>query len=252
MSFRTKAGADVMTHQIISCLIDEAIESTVNDFAIYRHTVYVDSTNVGLASTANADPCAEIANIGRMHEMTTKELTALMHSNEIIEAAIGLAAINASLNLTKLKSRLVHANAIKILRERGEGKNVSIIGHFPFVEGLIKNKTCKNIWVFELNPKDPDDLSSDLIPKYIPQSDIVLISGTTLINHSFGDIVGLCKDSYNILLGPSTPLTPLLFDFGIDAVCGVIVADKEKAKLSFAQGARYREAAGLEFVCLTK
>jgi uncharacterized protein (DUF4213/DUF364 family) len=176
----------------------------------------------------------------------------LTHSGEIIEAAIGLAAINASLDLTKLKSRLVRANAVKILREKGRGKNVSIIGHFPFIESLIKDGICENVWVFEMNPKSADDLSSDLIPKYIPQSEVILISGTTLINHSFGNIVRLAGDSYNILLGPSTPLTPILFDFGIDAICGVIVADKEKAKLSLSQGARYRDAEGLEFVCLTK
>jgi uncharacterized protein (DUF4213/DUF364 family) len=241
-----------MADQIIGCLIDEATESPVKEFAIYRHTIYVDSINVGLASTANADPCAEIANIGRMHEMTTRELALLMHSKEIIEAAIGLAAINASLDLTRLKSRLVSANAVKILREKGRGKNVSIIGHFPFIESLIRDGVCKNVWVFEMNPKSADDLSSDLIPKYIPQSEVVLISGTTLINHSFGDIVRLARDSYNILLGPSTPLTPILFDFGIDAICGVVVADKDKAKLSLSQGARYRDAKGLEFVCLMK
>lgn len=240
-----------MTDQIISCLIDEVITSRVNDFAIYRHTVYVDSMNVGLASMANANPCTDIANIGKMHEMTTKELAEMMHSGEIIEAAIGLAAINASLDRDKLRNRLVNINAIDILLEKGQGKNVSIIGHFPFAEKLIKNKSCKNVWVFELNPKSPDDLSSDLFPKFVPQSDVVLISGTTLINHTFHNISGLCKDSYNILLGPSTPLTPSLFDFGINAICGAIVTDREKAKLSFSQGARYREAEGIEFVSLT-
>ncbi|UCE66427.1 MAG: hypothetical protein JSU85_16575 [Candidatus Zixiibacteriota bacterium] len=241
-----------MTDQIIDRLIAEAGEYTVNDFAIYRHTIYVDSANVGLASTANAEPCAEIANVGRMHEMTTKELAVLLHSDKILEAAIGLAAINASLDLAKLKNRLTRTNAVKILREKGEGKNVSIIGRFPFVESFIKDGICENVWVFELNPGSSDDLSSDLIPKYVPQSDVVLISGTALINHSFQGIVELCDNSYNIVLGPSTPLIPLLFDFGVDAICGAIVVDKEKAKLSFSQGARYREAAGLEFVSLMK
>lgn len=241
-----------MANQIINCLIDEVVPSEVNEFAIYRHTVYVDSMNVGLASTANANPCADIAKAGTLHEMTTKELAEMMYSEEVIEAAIGLAAINASLDLGRLGNRLISANAVDILLEKGSGKNVSIIGHFPFVKRLIKSKSCKNVWVFELNPKSPDDLSSDLLPEFIPQSDIVLISGTSLINHTFHDISGLCKDSYNILLGPSTPLTPSLFDFGINAVCGTVVTNREKARLSFSQGARYREAEGIEFVCLTE
>ncbi|UCD18371.1 MAG: DUF364 domain-containing protein [Candidatus Zixiibacteriota bacterium] len=239
-----------MTNQIMSRLIGEVIPSRINDFAIYRHTVYVDSINVGLASTANANPCNGVANMETMHEMTTKDLAAMIYSEKIIEAAIGLAAINASLDHDKLRNRLVNTNAVNLVLEIGRGKNVSVIGHFPFVEGLIKSGNCKNIWVFELNPKSTDDLSSDLLPEFIPKSDVVLISGTTLINHTFHDISRLCKDSYNIMLGPSTPLTPSLFDFGINAVCGAIVADREKVKLSLSQGARYREAEGLEYVCL--
>lgn len=241
-----------MANQILDSLVAEAKEYAISDFAIYRHTVYIDSVNVGLASTANAEPCGDIDNIGRMHEMTTGALAGLLHSDRIIEAAIGLAAINASIDLDILKNSLINKNAVQVLREKGRGKNVSIIGHFPFIENLIKDGLCENVWVFELNPKSSDDLSSDLIPEYVPQSDVVLISGTTIINHSFQGIVGLCDKSYNIVLGPSTPLTPRLFDFGIDAICGVIVIDKEKARLSFAQGARYRDAAGLEFVCLAK
>jgi len=238
-----------MADQIINRLLDEIIPSKVNDFAIYRHTVYMDSLNVGLASTANAEPCGDIANSGQLHRMTTDKIAEMMPSPKIIEAAIGLAAVNASLDHEKIKDRLVSTNAVNVLLEKGQGKNVSIIGHFPFIAGLVKKKSCRNLWVFELHPKG-DDLSSDRLPEFLPQSDVVLISGTTLINHTFDDITAMCKNSYNILLGPSTPLTPLLFDYGINAVCGVIVTEKEKAKLTFAQGARYRDAEGLEFVCL--
>jgi uncharacterized protein (DUF4213/DUF364 family) len=247
-----ETGVDVMAGRIIDCLINETIDSAVNDIAIYRHSVYIDSSNVGLASTANANPCDDIDSIGRLHEMKTRELAGLLNSGRIIEAAIGLAAINASLDLNRWKNRLIRKNAVKILRERGAGKNVSIIGNFPFVESFIKDGVCENVWVFELYPKSPDDLSPERMPDFLPRSDVVLISGTTIINHSFKGIIGLCKESYNIVLGPSTPLSPLLFDFGIDAICGAIVVDKKKARLSLAQGARYRDAEGLEFVCLER
>ena len=237
-------------NQILNSLLDRVDDYRVNEFAIYRHTVYLDSVNVGLASTANANPCVDIPDGGRLHELTTKQLARRIHSSKIIEAAIGLAAINASFDHSRLDSQLISVNAVDILLEKGRGKNVSIIGHFPFINRLIKNKVCNNIWVFELNPKSPDDLAPDLMPEFIPQSDVVLMSATTLINHTLDEIIGLCENSYNIILGPSTPLTLSMFDFGINAVCGAIVRDKEKAKLSFAQGARYRDADGLEFVCL--
>ena len=241
-----------MTVNIIESLIAEEGDFSVNDFAIYRHTAYVESSNVGLASTANADFSDIKIDLEEISTSTTGKLASLLRSNKIIEAAIGLAAINSSLDIEKIKDKLVQKNAVHILREKGAGKNVSIIGHFPFIESFRADGVCENIRVFEMNPKNSDDLSPDLMRKYLPRSDVVMISGSTLINHSFDRIISLCDKSYNIILGPSTPLTPLLFEFKIDAICGTIVRDKEAAKSSFARGTSYRKAEGLEFVSLAK
>ncbi len=241
-----------MEKQIINCLLEKVISSKIDDIAIYPYTVYVESLNVGLASTMKASSCVNIAHMGRMHELPTGKLAELINSDITLEAAIGLAAINSSLNHQKLRNELEQTNAFQILLEKGQGKNVSIVGHFPFIDKLIKNKSCKNLWVFELNPKAETDLPPDLIPEYLPASDVVLVSGTTLINHTFDDIHRLFHNSYNIMLDPSTPLNPSLFDFGFDAVCGAVVTNKEKAKRCFSQGACYREAEGLEFATLRK
>ncbi|MFC1588371.1 Rossmann-like domain-containing protein [Planctomycetota bacterium] len=241
-----------MPNKIIDCLLEEVIPSEVSDFAIFPHSVFVDSMNVGLASTVNASFCGDIAYVGKIHEMTTGELAEMIKSNKIIEAAIGLASINSSLDRSGLNDKLIDINAGQIVQEKGKDKNVSVIGHFPFVERLKRNQNCKNLWVFELAPKADYDLSPDLLPEYIPQSDVVVITGTTIINQSFDDISKLFKDSFNIMLGPSTPLTPTLFDFGIDAICGAIVTNKDKAKQHLSQGAPFRKTKGLEFVMLTR
>jgi hypothetical protein len=151
-----------------------------------------------------------------------------------------------------LENRLQQVNAFDVLLQRGKNKNISIIGHFPFVELLKRKKIARNLWVFELKPKTDDDLLPEHIPVYVPESDIVLMSGTTLIHHTFENISSFFNGSFNIMAGPSTPLSPILFDFGIDMISGTVVTDTEKARESFSRGAKFREAQGLRFVSLFK
>ncbi len=58
----------------------------------------------------------------------------------------------------------------------------------------------------------------------LPQADVVAITGTTLINHTIDELLAFCSTQALIgLLGPSTPLSSLLFDYGIDVLCGASV-----------------------------
>ena len=40
-----------------------------------------------------------------------------------------------------------------------------------------------------------------------------------------------------MLLGPSTPLSPVLFEKGVDLLCGTIITDPTAAMLAISQGA---------------
>lgn len=227
-------------------------ESTINEFAIYPHSIYIDALNVGLASTVNIDFCNQVPDVGSLHIKTTLELAQFYKSKNLIEAAIGVAAINSSLKIPESLNNSKELNAYDIILDKGKNKNVSIIGHFPFVKRLRQNATCNNLWVFELNKKEESDLLPEDYSKYIPVSDVVLISGTTLINKTFEQIYQLLGKSYNIMLGPSTPLTEILYDFKIDVICGAIVENKILAKQYLSQGAKYKEAKGIKFVSMFK
>lgn len=86
----------------------------------------------------------------------------------------------------------------------GENKNVPVIGRFPFVERL--GKAPKNLWVIEKHP-GPGDCPEESSRDYLPKSDVVVISGTTLINHTLPSILALCPEgSVRMLLGPTTPM----------------------------------------------
>ncbi|GAG98151.1 unnamed protein product, partial [marine sediment metagenome] len=87
----------------------------------------------------------------------------------------------------------------------------------------------------------------------LPKSDINIITATALINHSLQRLLELGSNGINIVLGPSTPLSPVLFDFGADILAGVKVYNKNAIVKSITQGVKkFKLLNGIEPVCLYK
>ncbi|MGD0276394.1 MAG: DUF364 domain-containing protein [Syntrophales bacterium] len=165
------------------------------------------------------------------------DLAQLCLSPDIGKASLGLAAINSltSINI----DRCTEVNASDILMEKGSNKNVSIIGHFPFVDDL--KGVAKNLWVIEKWQK-PGDYPAEDAGKYLPRSDVIAISSTTLINHTLESLLPLCPEiSFKMLLGPTTPMTEILFSYGIDVISGSLVTDANLAITYIKQGANFRQ-----------
>jgi uncharacterized protein (DUF4213/DUF364 family) len=185
---------------------------------------------------------------GSLLEKTPAELCRLVYSESIPEAAIGLATINSLLEVDE--TRCQEVNAGDLLAEKGEGKRVAIIGHFPFVPEL--RKTAKELWVFEQNPTE-GDLAADEEEKLLPKADVVGITGTALTNHTIESLLALCDPkAYVVLLGDSAPLSPLLFDYGIDAVSGTRVIEPETVLRCVSQGATFRQIQGIRLLTMKR
>jgi uncharacterized protein (DUF4213/DUF364 family) len=160
-----------------------------------------------------------------------------MYSKSPLEAAIGVAAFNALLDVDV--ANCVEVNAEDVIIERGHEKRVAIVGHFPFVERV--RQTAAACWVLELDPR-PGDVPAEQAGEVLPQADVVALTGTSLINHTFSDVLNLCRaDAYVLLLGPSTPLSPVFFDVGIRAISGTRVVDPACVLLAVEQGATFRQ-----------
>lgn len=176
-----------------------------------------------------------VRNAGYLHQMPYSDLAALIESPSFTEVAIGLATINAL--LPRDPNQWVDLNAEKYLVQQGVNKNVVVVGHFPFISRL--KPTVKNLWVLELNPKE-GDLPAQAAPEIIPQADLVAITATTLINKTFQGLIDLCRpDAQVILIGPSAPLSAVLYDYGVDMVCGTIVTDPQAVLIGVGQGISY-------------
>jgi uncharacterized protein (DUF4213/DUF364 family) len=178
--------------------------------------------------------------VGSLHQQTALELAQLARSKSLLEASIGVAAINSLLDVPE--ERCVELNAEDWLTERGRGKRVAIVGSFPFVPRL-RGKVGE-LWVLERHPSEGELLAEEA-SKVIPQADVVAITGTALINRTLDDLLAMCReDSSVMVLGPSTPLSPVLFDYGADVVSGTQVVDTDLVLTLISQGATFRQVKG--------
>jgi len=166
-------------------------------------------------------------NLGRLTEKTTLELAEYIKSWNLIEASIGLASINSMIT-PKGRSNV---NALDIIIEEGKSKKITMVGVFPRIQEI--RSSAKELWVLELNPYllNPNlgILPTTAAEYIIPESDIAVITGSTLINKSMEHLLELCRANslYTIILGPSTPMCDLLFDYGADMLAGVEVINAE-------------------------
>ncbi|AKX94210.1 hypothetical protein MTHERMOG20_02020 [Moorella thermoacetica] len=197
----------------------------------------------GLASTTftheheNRFPVGEA---GFLTGKSARELCRYATSTSLLEASIGLAAINSLLEVDMEQCQDI--NAGELLIERGAGKRVAVVGHFPFVPGL--RRVARELWVLERRPQS-GDLPADEAANVIPGADVVAITGTALINGSMESLLKLCrKDSLVMVLGPTTPLTPLWFDYGVDLVSGTRVVEPEVVLKFVSEGVVFKQLHG--------
>jgi uncharacterized protein (DUF4213/DUF364 family) len=158
-----------------------------------------------------------------------------------------MATINSLIDIDESKS--VEENALEIILEKGGGKNVAIVGHFPWIPKL--KEKVQNLWVIEQRLRE-GDLPEKEADRILPQCDVVGITGTSFINHTLAGLLNLCKKAFVVLIGPTSPLSPILFDYGIDAICGSKVVDEDKLIQSISQGATFKEVSGVRLLTLLK
>lgn len=194
----------------------------------------------GLASTLRGEVehrGPPIPEAGDLLRYTAGELAGWLGSGEALRSSIGLASYNALIDHDE--AAFVELNASQVITDRGVGGSVAIVGHFPFVEEV--RRAVDRCWVLELRPR-AGDIPAERADELLPQADVVAITSTSLINHTFDSLLAQCRDdAFVIMLGPSTPLSSVLLDTGVDVLSGTLVEDVNRVLQSISQGATFRQ-----------
>lgn len=162
------------------------------------------------------------------------------------EAALGCASLNAVLNtrerVEEMTGRSVDELAVsgvglfdRLAAEFAGGK-VAVVGHFPTIERMAAH--C-DLTVLERRPGAGD--TPDPACEYVlPEQDLVCITGTTVTNKTLPRLLELSRSAYVVLVGPSTPLSPVWFDYGVDLLAGAVVTDPLGVRRCVQEGAHRR------------
>jgi len=239
--------------KIIDDLLSQlSYEAPLRDIRQGPFQTAVLTRRCGLASTlhdgTHRHQRPPVGEAGFLMEKDARYLARMVYSESSMEAAIGMATVNSLLEVDE--SRCQELNAGALLAEKGRGKKVAIIGHFPFVPELAKD--VRELWVIERNPWE-GDLTEAEAEKMIPQADVVGITGTAFTNHTIEPLLNMCNPgAYVVVLGDTAPLSPVLFDYGIDAVSGTRVVEPETVLECVSQGATFRQIRGIKLLTMER
>ena len=135
-----------MSETLISQLLDTVTDDApIREIYVGAHMAAVCSRRCGLAATAHPEGDFEhvpVRQAGRLARLGARELAEYARSEHPLEASIGVAALNSLLPLPPRRTEL---NASSLLLERGRGRRVALVGHFPFVPRL--RAVAAELWV---------------------------------------------------------------------------------------------------------
>lgn len=237
-------------------IIQDLLNSIVEDHPINRlqvgvHWTAISSKHCGMASTVTSTkPHGEdlVQDAGILERKSAHELANYLNSENPLEASIGLASLNSLVEIPK--GTLKKINAFKYLVEKSGRKHVAIFGHFPYLDEI--RQIARKLTVFELNPGENEHSVLE-IPELLPGAEIVAITSNSIINHTLDLILPhLNKGAFVAMVGPSTPLSPILFDHGISMLAGVQIINEDALYHSISQGAIFRQMKGAELVTWIK
>ncbi len=213
---------------------------------IFLSAIKLSDDSIGVSSTLPSDHSEnhckkENRDFGEFtpFHMTGNKVGNLLHStrNNTTVNTLKIAALNA------ISSKILMNNSYTILKntdpfnliDLNGKKTISLVGAFPSYIHRI-SETDNNLKVLEFNKAtlSPEHekyfVPAEDFEKVLPDSEIVIITGVTLANNTFDDLIkSVNPDTQVIVTGPSSSFIPDdLFIQGVNMIGGIYVKQPEK------------------------
>jgi len=177
--------------------------------------------------------CPVLHNAGEIAGITATEGLQLSLSDNTLDAAVGVAVINAVSQMAfELRPEKYAFSSVDVLDLIRNEDKVSMIGYFrPLIPRILKKTgnfiVVEKRAVFDENVRI---VSEDMSPTVLPESDIIIISGSTLVNKTIDDLLKYKGSAREVvLLDPTASMVPQpLFEKGVTTVMGVKINDADR------------------------
>jgi len=153
--------------------------------------------------------------IPQLSKLSLRALAKLAQSWNPLEAALGVAAVNAFYNRADLEG----ASGNGVRGFRAAPAPVVVVGAFPGVDSILRG--CA---IIETDPR-PGEYPVAALESLLPGCGGAIVNSSALINRSLSRILRLARCRPVALIGPSTPLTPRLHDYGLAVLGGFVARD---------------------------
>lgn len=244
--------------------VKDNLKDQIHDIEVERAVIGLFFTGVCL-NTGHAGICATpikeipeavccpssaraIPNAGHLTERPVEKYLDDALSNIPMKKALGIAVLSALSSYCRDKGLVngyetkVGVDAIECLDLKEDTYPVLIGAIVPFLRILKQRK--KPFTVIEL---DPRTLKADEIlfyappgktPEIVPKADVLVITGTTLINGTLEGILRLARpDAQVVVLGPTASILPqAFFRRGVNILGGDAITDPQKMLDTLAEG----------------
>ena len=219
----------MITHKVAQEALKQAAGLTLADVCIGVGYTGVKLSN-GMAGTCFTFRnelglhSGVIQRAGCLAGMSAQDAIKMAMSTNLAEASVGVAAINAILNQGFGQGE----NALDKMDIRPTD-TVGMVGYFYPVAKQLK-ETVHKLYIFERNITDGDLLPDWAENIYLPECDVVIITGVTFINKTIDHVLSLCKKAKEIIImGASTCMSPsVLKDYGVTLLAGSRVTDADQ------------------------
>ncbi len=234
---------------LYDCLLDYCSSQVIERISLGQVWTVCQSRKANeLASGLSMTPTLSSRTLrwpGTLAGQTLKDIGKWVREWEPYQASVGMAAINCGINNTinrpegiKLEAGSDAANltVFEHFLPQLKNKKVVVIGHYP---GIEKYSEQYGWIVLERNPVSTDypDPASEFL---IPDADWVFLSASTIVNKTFPRLAELAETAVTVLMGPTTPWLPELYQFGIDYLAGVDVVDPDSLYQTACEGGGVR------------
>ena len=232
----------VIVEKILKSLKEQLNTREVQDIRIgLGYTgVLLDDNRFGVAHTIEAESweCCSVLDRAGALEGPAWPLAKLSMSPRGLEASLGVATLNAILN------RDISGNEGDILEflELKGAEKIALIGNIRPISRKLR-QDGHEVMIFERSPQTRETYPDWAVESLLPQADIVIITGSAIINKTIDRLLNLAKDAMRIaLVGPSTPLAVNIFqENGVSLLGGSIIKNPESALRIISQGGGTKE-----------